>query len=177
MIAAKANRVVGVIKRNFEYLDADTVVNLHCTLVRPILEYAVQSWCTYLVKDIDELEKVQSRMTKLVPGLQDMSSEARLVELSLPTLKLRRQRGDLIELYKILNGHEGTDYRKFFKFKKSITRGHQWKLEKQHINCQVRENWFTIRVINPWNKLPESIVNAPTISSFKSKLDKYLGLI
>ena len=68
----------------------------------------MQSWCPYLVKDIDELEKVQSRMTKLVPGLQDMSSEARLVELSLPTLKLRRQRGDLIELYKILNGHEGT---------------------------------------------------------------------
>ena len=177
MIAAKANRVVGVIKRNFEYLDADTVVSLHCTLVRPILEYAVQSWCPYLVKDIEELEKVQSRMTKLVPGLQDMSSEARLVKLRLPTLKLRRQRGDLIELYKILHGYEGTDYRKFFKFKKSNTRGHKWKLEKQHINCQVRENWFTIRVINPWNELPESIVNAPTIASFKSELDKYLGLI
>ena len=75
-----------------------------------------------------------------------------------------------------MNGLEGTDYSKFFKFKQSNTRGHQWKLEKQRIHCQVRENWFTIRVINPWNKLPKNIVNAQTIAIFKSKLDDYLGL-
>ena len=176
MIAKKANRVVGIIKRNVEYLDAYTVVNLHCTLVKPILEYAVQSWCPYLVKVIEELEKVQSRMTKLVPGFQNMSSEARLIKLNLPSLQKRRQRGDLIEVYKILNGHDGIDYSKFFKFKRSNTRGHQWKLEKQRFHCQVRENWFTTRVINPWNKLPKNIVNAQTIAIFKSRLDDYLGL-
>ena len=44
-VAARANNIVGLIKRNFDYLDAETVVTLHCTLIRPILEYAVQSWC------------------------------------------------------------------------------------------------------------------------------------
>ena len=70
-VAARANNIVGLIRRNFDYLDAETVVTLHCTLIRPILEYAVQSWCPYLVKDIEEPEKIQHRVTKLVPGLQE----------------------------------------------------------------------------------------------------------
>ena len=107
-VAARANNIVGLIKRNFDYLDAETVVTLHCTLIRPILEYAVQSWCPYLVKDREDLEKVQHRVTKLVPGLEeDVSYEERCKKLGLPTLKLRRERGDLIEVYKILHGLEG----------------------------------------------------------------------
>ena len=131
-VAARANNIVGLIRRNFDYLDAETVVTLHCTLIRPILEYAVQSWCPYLVKDIEELEKVQHRMTKLVPGLQEnVPYEERCKKLGLPTLKQRRERGDLIEVYKILNGYEGSDYRTFFKLRKSRTRGHNWKLKKK----------------------------------------------
>ena len=176
-VAAKANRIVGLIRKNFDFLDAETVVALHCSLVRPILEYAVQSWCPYLVKDIEELEKVQSRVTRLVPGFQDMSSEARLKKLELPSLLERRQRGDLIEVYKILNGYEGTDYTKFFKLRKGPTRGHPWKLEKnEHFSSQVREGWFTIRVVNPWNSLPTNVVNAPSIATFKERLDEYLKL-
>ena len=177
-VSAKANRVVGIIRKNFEFLDAETVVALHCSLVRPILEYAVQSWCPFLVKDIEELEKVQSRMTRLVPGFENMSSEARLKELGLPTLQQRRLRGDLIEVYKILNGLEGTDYRTFFKLRQSNTRGHNWKLQKkEHVRSQVREGWFAVRVINPWNSLPYNVVNtvnSPNIASFKKNLDEYL---
>ena len=84
----------------------------------------MQSWCPYLLKDIEELEKVQHRVTKLVPGMSDWTYEARCKELKLPTLKQRRLRGDLIETYKILNGHEGADYTKFFELDDGITRGH-----------------------------------------------------
>ena len=80
----------------------------------------------------------------------------------------------LIEVYKILNGYEGTDYRKFFKIRKGITRGHNWKLEKnEHFKSQVREGWFTVRVINPWNSLPPRVVNSPSIATFKENLDEY----
>ena len=176
-VALKANRVVGIIKKNFEYLDKETIISLHCTLVRPILEYAVQSWCPYLAKDIDELEKVQHRITKLVPGLEDLPYEDRCKELKLPTLKERRLRGDLIEVYKILRGFEGTDYTKFFKIRHSNTRGHQWKLEKkEHSGGLERGGWFSIRVINPWNKLPPKVVNAPSIKAFKKELDEYLRI-
>ena len=174
-VALKANRVVGIIKKNFEFLDKETIVSLHLTLVRPILEYAVQSWCPFLVKDVEELEKVQHRITKLVPGLENLSYEERCKELGLPTLKERRLRGDLIEVYKILHGFEGTDYQKFFKLREGVTRGHEWKLEKkEHSSGLERGGWFSIRVINPWNELPPEVVNAPTIRAFKRELDEYM---
>ena len=141
VVAAKANRIVGLVKKNFDYLDRDTIMSIHCTIIRPILEYAVQSWCPYYKKDIEELEKVQHRVTKLVPGMSDWSYEATCKALELPTLVQRRLRGDMIETYKILRGFEGTDYRKFFKFKDSRTRSHGWKLDKgDHVNTLVRQN-------------------------------------
>ena len=101
-----------------------------------------------------------------------MPYEQRCKELKLLTLKQRRLRGDLIEVYKILRGFEGTDYQKFFKFRKGNTRGHQWKLEKrEHSTGLERGGWFSIRVINPWNDLPPNVVNAPSINAFKKNLD------
>ena len=164
-------------KKNFDYLDAETILAIHCGVIRPILEYAVQSWCPYLVKDIEELEKVQHRVTKLVPGMSDWTYEARCKELKLPTLKQRRLRGDLIETFKILNGYEGADYKKFFELRDGSTRSNGWKLKKrEHITSQVREGWFAIRVVNPWNSLPRNVVTAPSIKTFKTRLDEFLDL-
>jgi len=177
-VAAKANGIIGLVKKNFDYLDAETILSIHCTMIRPTLEYAVQCWSPYLVKDIEELEKIQHRITKLVPGLQDVPYEERCKRLNLQTLVQRRQRGDLIEVYKILRGHEGSDYTKFFKLRSGNTRGHNWKLEKkeQHRSL-MRGGWFAIRVVNPWNDLPHYVVNAPTIATFKTRLDKHFGEI
>ena len=142
-----------------------------------MLEYAVQSWCPYQAKDIDELEKIQHRITKLVPGFQDLPYDERCRRLKLPKLSVRRERGDLIETYKILRGHEGTDFTKFFKLRVGSTRGHNWKLEKreQH-QSQLRGEWFAIRVINPWNNLHAHVVDVPSIATFKTRLDKYMNI-
>ena len=61
------------------------------------------------MKGIDMLEKVQRRTTKLIPGLRDLSYEEILKECGLTTLEMRRLRGDQIEVFKILNGHENID--------------------------------------------------------------------
>ena len=176
-VTARANGIIGLVKKNFEFLDAETILSIHCTMIRPILEYAVQSWCPYLEKDIDELEKIQHRITKIVPGFHDLPYEERCRRLKLPTLKERRMRGDLIEVYKILRGHEGSDYNKFFKLRSdSTTRGHKWKLEKrEHHKSLLRGGWFAIRVVNPWNDLPAHVVEAPSIAAFKRNLDKHMG--
>ena len=97
VVAAKANKIVGLMKKNFDFLDAETILSIYCSMIRPISEYAVQSWCPFQQGDIDELEKVQHRVTKLVPGMEDWTYEARCKELKLPTLQQRRLRGDLIE--------------------------------------------------------------------------------
>ena len=78
---------------------------LYVSLVRPHLEYAVPVWNPSLKNDIDMLENVQHRATRLVPGLK------RLKTLKLTTLEIRRKREDLIEFYKILNGLDNVEWK------------------------------------------------------------------
>ena len=120
-------------------MDKEMFLELYLHLVRP-LEYAVQVWSPKLLKDVDKLEKVQRRATKLVPEISDLPYETRLQILGLPSLKERRIRGDMIEVFKILNGFENIDSEKFFKrstvqddggpSEGPMTRGHCHKLEK-----------------------------------------------
>ena len=72
----------------------------------------------YLRKDIDMLEQIQRRATKLIPGLRDLRYEERLKECGLTTLETRRLRGDQIEVLKILNGYENIDSNIFLKLRK-----------------------------------------------------------
>ena len=94
---ASANRILGMIRRAFCSMSEDLFMFLYETYVRPRLEYCVQLWCPYLAKDIDILEKVQVRATKLVKGLERLPYTTRLQKLGLCSLYCRRVRGDLIE--------------------------------------------------------------------------------
>ena len=77
--ASKANQVLGMIRRNITYKDKSLIVPLYKAIVRPHLEYCIQAWSPYLRKDIDMLEKIQRRATKLIPGLRDLRYEERLI--------------------------------------------------------------------------------------------------
>jgi ribonuclease P/MRP protein subunit RPP40 len=70
-VEKKCNRLLGYIKRQFEYKINTIVTTLYKTLVRPHLEYAVQFWSPSLGKDIDRLERVQARTTKLIPEIRN----------------------------------------------------------------------------------------------------------
>ena len=82
--------------------------------MRPHLEYCIQAWRPYHKKDIDMLERVQRRATKMINRLRDHSYEERLKECRLKTLETRRLRRDQIEVFKILNGFENVDRNTFF---------------------------------------------------------------
>ena len=89
------------------------IISLYKAIVIPDLEYCMQAWNPYLRKDIELLEKIQRRATKLIPGLKDLRYEER----GLTTLETRRLRGDQIEVFKILNRYENIDSNIFFKIK------------------------------------------------------------
>ena len=136
----------------------------------------IQAWSPYLRKDIDMLEKIQRRATKLIPGLRDLRYEERLKECGLTTLETRRLRGDQIEVFKILNGYENIDSNIFFEIKESkITRGHNYTLVKKQSRLDVRKYSFSQRTINVWNKLSTDCVHASSVNMFKNKIDKYLA--
>ena len=153
-----ANKTLGMIKRSFSYLDEDMVLQLYKTLVRPKLEYSVQAWRPYLRKDIDLIEKVQRRATKLAPNLKYKTYEERLVHLNLTTLETRRLRGDLIEVFKIFKGFDNVDSSKFFELHSTHTRGHSLKVFKSRCRLDCRKFSFSQRVVNIWNGLNDSIV-------------------
>ena len=103
----------------------------------------MQAWNPHLRKDIDMLETIQRRATKLIPGLRDLSYEERLKECGLTTLETRRLRGDQIEVFKILNGYENIDSNIFFEIRQSkITRGHNFTMVKKQSRLDVRKFFF-----------------------------------
>jgi len=109
--ANSANAIIGMIKRTVTCRRKDIMVRLYKALVRPKLEYCVQAWCPYLKKDINKLEKVQARATRLIKDCKGLSYENRLKVAGLTTLSERRIRGDLIEVFKILKGFSNVDYK------------------------------------------------------------------
>ena len=96
IVASKGNHVLGMIRRNISYKDNSLIVPLFKAIVIPHLEYCIQAWRPYVRKDIDTLERIQRRATKLIPGLRDLIYEERLTECGLTTLETRRFRGDNI---------------------------------------------------------------------------------
>ena len=102
----KANQIWGTIKRAFKHMNTDIFKKLFTAHVRPHLEYSIQFWAPYLRKNIDQIEAVQRRATKFIPGFKNLSYKTRLETLNLPTLAYRRLRGSMIEVYKILNVYD-----------------------------------------------------------------------
>ena len=84
----KANMTLGMIKRHIISRDKNTIVRLYKSLVRPKLEYCIQAWNPSLIKEIQLLEQVQHRATKLIPEIDHLSYHERLKYLNLTTLEL-----------------------------------------------------------------------------------------
>ena len=110
----KANKMVGLIRRTFSFLNKDMFLALYKAYVRPHLEYCQQAFYPHLQKDKDLLEGVQRRATKLVQSIEDLSYPDRLKELDLYTLEQRRHRGDMITVFKIIQGMMNVDMSKNF---------------------------------------------------------------
>lgn len=178
--AAKASAVMGLVKRHFKNMDQEDFLIMYKTYIRPRMEYCIQVWSPHLAKDIQLLERVQRKSTKLVRGFQKLSYQDRLKRLDLTTLEERRKRGDLIEVYKLLHRKENIGYEQFFKLAKAETsrydlRGHSMKLFHNRTRLDTRKFYFSQRVVSPWNNLPQHVVDAPSVNRFKNVYDRFMN--
>ena len=102
-VVKKAYGMLAFIGRGSEFKNWQVMLQLYRTLVRPHLEYSVQFWSPHYQKNVEALEMVQKRFTRVLPGMEGISYEERLEKLGLFSLERWRLRGDLIEVYKVMS--------------------------------------------------------------------------
>ena len=176
-MAKTANSILGQIRRCFTFKTREILVNLYKTFVRTQMEHCVQLWSPWLLKDIEILEKVQRRAVRMIPGLQG-TYEEKLKEIGLPSFKQRRERGDAIQVFKILHGFDNVDYKTWFEFVgevnvRSSRSVAEAKLAIPMAQTESRRNFFTFRACRAWNSLPIAIRQNINTHFFKIDYDMF----
>lgn len=171
----KANRLLGLVRRSYEYLDSEAMKLLFVALIRPHLEFGNVVWHPHLERDKKLVEGVLRRATKVIPGLKDLTYEERLKKMNIPSMTYRRTRGDLIEAYKYTHGLYTLKDRILEREERTNTRGHNYKLAKPRCNTTLRQTFFSQRIIDRWNKLPAHVAEAPSLNAFKNRIDSVMS--
>ena len=136
----KANQMAGHIYRTVTHKSVQTVVPLYKALVRPHLEYCSLVWSPYLKKDILSIEKVQRRVTKMIPSISALTYEERLKRTGLISLENRRLRADLLlKSFQDpeVKGFVKVDPATHFSMSDRRSRGHTLKLEKPRVRTKI----------------------------------------
>jgi ribonuclease P/MRP protein subunit RPP40 len=179
----KANKAMGLLKRTFKNWDIRSFKTLYCSTVRPHLEYASTAWSPYLKQDIKALERVQRQATKIVRTIRHLSYDQRLKAIGITRLSARIDRGDAIQYFKSKIDYNHIAWYHVNPATNSLKssgpaggiRGNSHRIIRQLIkNCPARNNLFTNRVVNNWNSLPEKVIAARTVNSFKNLYDNHL---
>ena len=109
----------------------------------------------------------------MVPGMKELSYEKRLQRIGLWTLEERRNRADLLEVFKMYKGWSINSFDSLFTLMDdSRTRGHSAKIAKSRYRLDMKRHFFSQRVIDRWNRLDQSVIDSAIINAFKTGLSR-----
>ena len=154
---------------------------LYKTYIRPIMEYNVSIWAPQSISDIKLAESIQKTFTRKLCKKLNIKYESyadRLTILQIESLEYRRVKFDLILLYKILNNIVHANNENLFLFS-NIQNSYNLRRHSLHllkpplVKTSTRTNFFSHRIINIWNNLPDSIVTSPSLIIFKQRLNLF----
>jgi len=137
-ISEKINKVLVIIKRNFIYMGEHTFVLLYKSMGRPHVKFGNSDWCPFKLGDIEEIEKIQKRATKLIISLKNKLYKERLMQL-----KFRRMRGDMIEVFKLTHNVYDKSVSPQLSFcTRSNTRENNYKLQNHTFHYDLRKHFL-----------------------------------
>ena len=183
-VAAKANGVLGQLSRAVMYRDSNTFINLYLVYVRPILEYCIQAVGPYTVADKSCLERIQMRAVKMVSDIGGGSYTDKLAKLNMTTLEERRWRGDMIQTWRIMSGKDMVKVETWFDMEADRPRAgatttrharQHHAIRPRNFNYEERGKFFSNRVVQDYNALPDYVKQSTDINIFKNNLDQYRG--
>ena len=170
---SKALGEIARIRRNFSYIDKRAFCVLYNQRIRPHLDYGMTVCPSESAADAKLLERTQAKATALVQGLRGLNAEERRKNLGLMKLEDRRERGDLIEVFKILKGLTQIDPTEFWEVREARN-GARLVKELASNGRRQRHGFFSYQVIQKWNLLPMELRIAPSLNAFKNRLDEMI---
>ena len=182
IVAGRARHILGQISRSFHFRDRKTFLKLYTTYVRVHMEFAVPAWSPWQLGDIRKLEAVQQQAVNMISGLQGSTYEEKLSELGLQTLHERRVKFDMVETFKIVKGFSNSPHTRWFTLvgetigRETRNRSYSDNIVIKRCNGEVRRNFFSQRVGELWNSLPDAIKNSPSINSFKKNYTRWCSM-
>jgi len=175
LAAQRANRILGCIKRSMASRSREGILPL-CSgespsgVLRPALEPSAQERHGAVGMGPEEA-------TKTSGGMEHLSYEGTLRELGLFNLEKRRLQGDLVAAFQYLNRAYKKDGDKLYsRVCCDKTRGNGFKLKEGSLRLDIGKKLaFMMRVVKHWNRLPREVVDAPSLETFKARLDGALS--
>ena len=137
-----ADLLLTVMRRSFVHLDCKLLRSLYVTFISLLLEFAVSVWSYAFKGDLDLLERVQHQTTGLISSLGNLNYEECLQAIDLTTLSERRQRGDMIQIFKIYHGIDKMEMGPNFSLQQSQKRGHCVKYHREISRHPHRANFI-----------------------------------
>jgi hypothetical protein len=173
-IIARAFSRLGLINKLFHLKSKRSLLSLYKAYVRPILEFASIIWNPHLVSYTDRIERVQRRMCRMIPTIRKYSYRKQLEVLNILSLSARRSRFQLITVFKFHTQLSRLPFDNFFTLvKDKKTRGHTLSIATKHASHNYRLGFFSISIIDLWNKLPQDVANASNLNDFKSGISSF----
>ena len=168
----KATRTINFLRRNIGKCGQTTKARAYTTMVRPHLEYASSAWDPHLQKQINQLERVQSKAARFVTGQyqRDASVTKMKSDLGWPSLQGRRFISRISLFYKCVHDQVAMPIPTGFHHQQQSRLHHQYHYSIPTIRTDVYKYSFFPRTIRCWNIIPVCILLLPTVAELKQGL-------
>ena len=174
-VVAKGRRLSGMCRRALTCRRADFLIRVYTTYVRPTLSYASVVWSPQFRYEINAIESIQRKFTKLVPSLKNSSYSHSLSCLNLLSLESHRIEADLIIVFKLIHNQIGISLSDAgLCLSANNTRSGTLRLEQSCARSARVSSLFKFRATRFWNSLPASVANSTNICAFRQKLRLWL---